>query len=53
MAQLRNFVFTLNNPTVEDYESLMGLDYEYLIIGEEVADSGHVSFTRILRVDKP
>jgi len=32
MAQLRNFVFTLNNPTVEDYESLMGLDYEYLII---------------------
>jgi len=40
MAQLRNFVFTLNNPTVEDYESLMGLDYEYLIIGEEVGDSG-------------
>jgi len=51
MAQLRNFVFTLNNP-VEDYESLMGLDYEYLIIGEEV-ETRHVSFTRILRVDKP
>jgi len=47
MAQLRNFVFTLNNPTVEDYESLMGLDYEYLIIGEEVETRARIIYKDI------
>jgi len=34
------FVFTLNNPTEEERASLLALDVEYLIIGDEVGESG-------------
>lgn len=40
MTQIRNFVFTLNNPAVEDYDALFCIDYQYLIFGEETASSG-------------
>jgi len=40
MTQIRNFVFTLNNPSIEDYDALFSIDYKYLIFGEETASSG-------------
>lgn len=36
--RLRNFCFTINNPTIEDDEQLMKLSYSYLIIGYEGKD---------------
>jgi len=33
--RLRNFCFTINNPSVDDEDGLMKLEYEYLIIGKE------------------
>lgn len=38
--QLRNFVFTVNNPTQEDENNLQELGYQYLVYGQETGESG-------------
>lgn len=40
MKQLRNFVFTLNNPTDAEISELQLLGYSYLIIGHEKGKNG-------------
>lgn len=40
MKQLRNFVFTLNNPTDDEISELHLLGYSYLIIGHEKGKNG-------------
>lgn len=38
--RLRNFVFTINNPTAEDAELACTLGYTYLVIGLETGEQG-------------
>jgi len=39
--QFRNFVFTLNNYSEEEHETLLKCDsFKYIIIGREIGDSG-------------
>ena len=36
----RHWCFTLNNYTEEQYDEILGLDTEYLVVGREVGESG-------------
>lgn len=38
--RLRNICFTINNWSPEDHDSLLKLSYKYIVIGEEVGESG-------------
>lgn len=40
MAQSTRWCFTLNNPTDDETESVMGFDCKYMVIGNEVGESG-------------
>lgn len=40
--RLRNFVFTINNPTQEDVDGACQLPYSYLILGLEKGDQGTI-----------
>lgn len=40
MKQIRNFVFTINHPQIEDFDGLFAIAAVYMIIGEEVGESG-------------
>ena len=40
MAKARSYVFTLNNYTEEELENIKKLKYKYIIIGDEIGESG-------------
>ena len=40
MAKARAYVFTLNNYTEEELENIKKLKYKYIIIGDEIGESG-------------
>lgn len=40
MKQLRNFVFTVNNPSQEDENNLQEIGYQYLVYGREKGENG-------------
>lgn len=40
MSKFRNWCFTLNNYTEEEYDSIINIDCKYLIVGKEVGESG-------------
>lgn len=51
-TQLRNFVFTLNNPTDEEEKLLTTLSYKYLIYGREKGQSGTPHLQGYCELDK-
>lgn len=40
MAKARSYVFTLNNWTAEEYNKILELNYKYIILGDEIGESG-------------
>lgn len=40
MSRSRNFCFTLNNYTEDEYKSVFNIGYRYIVVGKEVGESG-------------
>lgn len=40
MSQSKRWVFTLNNPTEEEYNHIVGLEHNYIVVGKEVGSEG-------------